>query len=289
MSTALIVEGGGMRGAYAAGALLGLAERGVAFDRVWATSSGACSAAYFVAGGGTEGIRIWEDLVSGGQLIRFRNLFAGRGCLDLDYLIRTFRERVPLDWGRLAAAQSQLWVVLTDCRLGEAVYHRVRGAEVFDVLCAATALPFATRGYARVDGVDYADGGITDSIPFAAAIAAGATEVTVILTHAPGYRMRPFPLGLARLAFPRFPRVARALRDRYRNYNGSLDLLASPPPGVSLRLIRPSALALRRFTRARSRLRAAVSQGRRDALESLPGSPEPPEPHFFLGGPAATL
>lgn len=48
--TALIIEGGGVRGAWAAGALAALREfQHDPFDLVVAVSSGACSAAYFVA------------------------------------------------------------------------------------------------------------------------------------------------------------------------------------------------------------------------------------------------
>src|SRR5437867_3062053 len=83
-----------------------------------------------------------------------------------------------------------------------------------------------------------------------AAAGAGATDVTVILTHERGYRMRPFPEALARLAFPRFPRMARALSQRYRTYNAALDLLASPLPGVKVRVIQPQRLSVGRFTRS---------------------------------------
>jgi len=49
-TTALIVEGGAMRGAWAAGVLAFLYKKGRRqYDLVYAASSGACSAAYFVA------------------------------------------------------------------------------------------------------------------------------------------------------------------------------------------------------------------------------------------------
>src|SRR6185295_19883006 len=60
--TALIVEGGAMRGAWAAGVLAFLHERGERqYDLVYAASSGACSAAYFVAGMWEPGLTIWRE------------------------------------------------------------------------------------------------------------------------------------------------------------------------------------------------------------------------------------
>src|ERR1017187_5736003 len=62
-TTALIVEGGAMRGAWAAGVLAFLRERGRhQFDLVYAASSGACSAAYFVADMWEPGLAIWSEL-----------------------------------------------------------------------------------------------------------------------------------------------------------------------------------------------------------------------------------
>jgi predicted acylesterase/phospholipase RssA len=62
-TTALIVEGGAMRGAWAAGVLAAfLYEQGRRqYDFVYAASSGACSAAYFVAGMCEPGLSVWRD------------------------------------------------------------------------------------------------------------------------------------------------------------------------------------------------------------------------------------
>src|SRR5258708_34012234 len=61
--TALIVEGGAMRGAWAAGVLAYLHESGRRqYDVVYAASSGACSAAYFVANMCGPGVPIWREL-----------------------------------------------------------------------------------------------------------------------------------------------------------------------------------------------------------------------------------
>jgi predicted patatin/cPLA2 family phospholipase len=69
--TALIVEGGAMRGAWAAGVLAFLHETGRRqYDLVYAASSGACSAAYFVAG-------LWDP----GLTISSENMFHFRSRL----------------------------------------------------------------------------------------------------------------------------------------------------------------------------------------------------------------
>src|SRR5437899_10984555 len=94
--TALIVEGGAMRGAWAAGALAFLHERGQRqFDLVYAASSGACSAAYFVAGMWEPGLTIWREFAC--QSVRKINFFYRQPVVDLAYLVdNVFRQCVPL-------------------------------------------------------------------------------------------------------------------------------------------------------------------------------------------------
>src|SRR5687767_15901602 len=96
--TALIVEGGAMRGAWAAGVLACLHDRGQRqFDLVYAASSGACSAAYFVAGMLDTSLEIWREHVCGRKLVCKTNFLRFKPIIDLAYLIdHIFNERVTL-------------------------------------------------------------------------------------------------------------------------------------------------------------------------------------------------
>src|SRR5204862_5372770 len=84
--SALIVEGGAMRGAWAAGVLAFLHEHGLGqYDLVYAASSGACSAAYFVAGMWEPGLTIWREYAC--QVVRKINFLRRKPILDLAYLV----------------------------------------------------------------------------------------------------------------------------------------------------------------------------------------------------------
>ncbi|HZI32366.1 MAG TPA: patatin-like phospholipase family protein, partial [Candidatus Binatia bacterium] len=173
-STALIVEGGAMRGAWAAGVLGFLHERGWRhFDRVYAASSGACSAAYFVAGMWEPGLNIWRNLAS--HAVRKTNVLRRKPIIDLAYLVdHVFRKHVPLSVEALQKAPTRFFIVLTDCHTGEPVYFHVRDDRVFAALRATSTMPLATRGFDFVDGHPYADGGVSDPIPIRRAIEDGA-------------------------------------------------------------------------------------------------------------------
>lgn len=260
-----------MRGAWAAGVLAFLHQRGCRqYDLTYAASSGACSAAYFVAGMWQPGLSIWREYAC--KAVRKINLLRHKPVIDLAYLVdHVFRKHVPLSVEALQKAPTQFFIVLTDCHTGGPVYFHARDERVFAALRATASMPLATRGYDYVDDHPYADGGVADPIPIERAIQDGATDITVVLTHGPDLRLKPLPRWLGRVAFPQFPEVARAWTTRQCvRYNAALDLLKQPPRGIHLRVFSPvKPLSIGSFTNARKRIEAAMDLGYSEAFEQL--------------------
>jgi predicted patatin/cPLA2 family phospholipase len=269
--TALIIEGGAMRGAWAAGVLAFLHQRGLRqYDLTYAASSGACSAAYFVAGMWQPGLSIWREHAC--KVVRKINFLRHKPVIDLAYLVdHVFRQHVPLSIEALQKAPTRFFIVLTDCDTGEPVYFHARDERVFDALRATSSMPLATRGYDFVDGHPFADGGIADPIPIQRAIQDGATDITVVLTHSPDLRLKPLPRWLGRVAFPEFPKVGEAWTTRQcEKYNSALALLKNPPPGIKLQVFSPvRPLSIGCFTNTQKRIEAAVDCGYSEALAQL--------------------
>jgi predicted patatin/cPLA2 family phospholipase len=266
-TTALVVEGGGMRGAYAAGAIVELVQnQRRTYDAIWATSSGAASAAYAVTRQ-PEGITIWRDHLHGRRLVNPWRLLAARPALDLDYLVdEVFAKRVPLDVQALKRSGTPLIVPATDADDGRANYFDLRRGDPFPILKAAMALPGAIRKPIEIEGQPYVDGGVVDQVPIQKAIDAGATDITVVLTRPASYTPRPMGrLGL-RLASGPFPGIRGALMTRHERYLRAMRTLKSPPAGVRVRVVRPRLeMPLKRWTRKRRLLLAAIQAGGEDA------------------------
>jgi predicted patatin/cPLA2 family phospholipase len=269
--TALIVEGGAMRGAWAAGVLAYLQECGRRqFDLVYAASSGACSAAYFVADMWEPAMTIWRELAC--NVVRKSNFLRRKPIIDLAYLVDyVVRERMPLSVETLQKMPTRFFIVLTHCHTGEPVYFHACDDRVFAALRATSSMPLATRGFDYVDDQAYADGGVSDPIPLQRAIQDGATDITVVLTHNPAFRLKPVPRWMGKLAYPDFPEVARvwtALQNV--NYNAALDLMKQPPPGVRIQVFRPlRPLPLGSFAVDPKQIAAALILGHDEALQQL--------------------
>jgi predicted patatin/cPLA2 family phospholipase len=267
--TALIVEGGAMRGAWAAGVLGYLHERGRRqYDLVYAASSGALSAAYFVAGMWEPAAAIWRELAC--NVVRKSNFLRRKPIIDLAYLVdHIIRTRVPLSVEALQSMPARFFIVLTDCQTGEPVYFHARDDRIFAALRATASMPLATRGFDYVDGQPFADGGIADPIPIRRAIQDGATDLTVVLTHKRDFRLKPVPRWMGRLAYPEFPAVAQAWTARQNvHYNAALDMMNRPPAGIRIQVFHPlRPLPVGALTVAQKQIAAALVLGRAEALQ----------------------
>jgi predicted patatin/cPLA2 family phospholipase len=269
--TALIVEGGAMRGAWAAGVLASLQERGrKQYDLVYAASSGACSAAYFVADMWEPALAIWRELAC--NVVRKSNFLRRKPIIDLAYLVDyVIRKRIPLSVELLQKMPTRFYIVLTDCHTGEPVYFHACDDRVFAALRATSSMPLATRGFDHVDGHPYADGGVSDPIPLQRAIQDGATDITVVLTHNPAFRLKPVPRWMGKLAYPEFPKVAQVWTARQNvNYNAALDLMKQPPAGVRIQVFRPlRPLPVGSFSVKPKQIAAALLLGHDEALQQM--------------------
>jgi len=270
-----------MRGAWAAGVLAYLQGCGRRqYDLVYAASSGACSAVYFVADMWEPGLAIWRELAC--NVVRKSNFLRRKPIIDLAYLVdHVIRKRVPLSVEALQKAPTRFFIVLTDCHTGEPVYFHVCDDRVFAALRATSSMALATRGYDYVDGQPYADGGVADPIPIRRAIQDGATDITVVLTHNPAFRLKPVPRWMGKLAYPEWPMVAKVWTARQNvNYNAALDLMKQPPAGVRFQVFRPlRPLPVGSFTIEPKRIAAALALGHDEALQQMATSDAEP-----LGG-----
>lgn len=266
MTRTLLLEGGGLRGAFAAGVVDELVQQNVGrFDDIIAVSSGAPTAAYLAMDQMAECLRVWMNYTHGTQLIAWRNLVRGRRFLDVDRLVGVFAEKVPMNIGALARTNARLWIAVTDCRSGELALVRANPGNVFPLLRATMALPIANGEVVDVDGVPYIDGGVTQPVPLDRALALGAHETVVVLTQPRGYR-RSSEAALSRVAswtYPRFPGVRTAFLDRTARANDMLAHIDTLEARGTLSVIRPAApLPATRLSRKQSDIVATVACGR---------------------------
>ena len=182
---ALIVEGGAMRGVFSCGGGIALEALGLtrAFDEVYACSSGAINAAYFLAGQAAYSVSIYYNEVNNRQFI---NPLRIKNILSMDFLFdEVIKRRKPLDVERVLASPTNLRISITDARTGAGflVDSRDDRYALLDSLRASATHPLLSERSIRLGDRDCFDGGFANPLPIKEALEAGCHR-RIAVTHA---------------------------------------------------------------------------------------------------------
>ena len=202
MKRALVLSGGGSRGAYEIGAWQALSELGVRFHAVYGTSIGAINAGLVAQGDVGLAVQLWEnidlrqvldtdeeDFAIGQMIHRKRDV--------IPFLLENARHlRVDpaplenlmaryLDEKRVRAGGMELGVMTvrvpqmqpTPVRL-----KHMKPGSLNDWLMASASC-FPVFPLKCIDGERYLDGGYYDNLPVDMAIADGADEIVAVSVH----------------------------------------------------------------------------------------------------------
>jgi NTE family protein len=275
---ALVLSGGGAKGAYEAGVAAVFVERGLPIRLVAGSSAGALNAA-MIADGRIERLEaLWRGLTRDRVYsLRAGVFFAGLlpGWLTLLTLDRAgslfdpapLRELIDasLDLDRIRASPVRLLVVTTDlARREQRLFDNQTVTR--EALMAAAAVPGAFPAV-KVDGALLVDGGLAGRAPVLEALAAGAgvERAVVVMSYAPDERGVP-PTTLRRAVEEAFEMgmIHQIRRD--------VELARLKFPAVELHLLTPSApLWLRPLDFDPPAIARALERGRADALACLSG------------------
>lgn len=274
---ALVVEGGGGRGAFSAGMLAALDEEGLtgSFDAVFGASAGAFNAAWLLSGAMGTGAKVWGDRQVVRATVNLAAPLRGRPVVDSRHLVEeVYTRRVPLDFAAVLAHPVQFRPVATDADTGEAVdLHPLIGdvATVKRALAATANLPLLGGRPVELGGRRFLDAGVAEPVPVRAAIRWGATHALVLRTTpestapepVPPFQRRFMALWLGRRA----PGAARAWPRRFERETADEELLrrlgAEPAARPAVLQVRPPDTAAGRLADDRdpAQLAAAVEVG----------------------------
>src|SRR3954467_3378167 len=164
---ALVVEGGGMRGAVSGGMALALDELGLAgaFDAAYGSSAGCLNAMWLVSGRLRDGIPTWTDPSLVHELISKRRALRGGRVVDVETLVEERYEQLsPGLFDAVLAGRTELHPIATDVETAEAVDLH---ASIVDqpslrvALRASAALPILSGPPVTVDGRPFIDAGLS--------------------------------------------------------------------------------------------------------------------------------
>ena len=268
-NTALVLEGGGMRGVFTAGVLDFFIDKGITFDNVTGVSAGAGHAVSYLSSQRGRAYRVNVNYLDDKRYCSLRSLVGTGDLFGADMLYREIPEKLdPYDYDAYLAQKSVFRAVVTDCETGCAEYPVIREMKNdIQYVRASASMPFVSR-IVRIGSGRFLDGGISDPIPFEHMLDLGCNKVVTVLTQPYGYRKkRSSAYSVLSAAFyPAYKGLRYSICERYALYNDTLDALEAAEESGEVFVIRPPrSLGIGRTEKDRALLDCAYNLGYAEA------------------------
>ena len=274
-NTALVLEGGGLRGVFTCGVLDCFMDHGISFPFTVGVSAGACNGLSYMSWQRGRAKSSNIDLMDKYHYVGLRYLLT-QGCImDFKLLFEDLPERIiPYDYDAYFSNPSRFVMVATNCLTGKAEYLEEKSSSerVMSVVRASSSLPYVTK-ITYVDGIPMLDGGIVDSIPVRYAMKQGYENPVVVLTRNRGYRKKQGKVRIAKAFYRKYPALQNALMERNTVYNQTMELIESLEDQGKITIIRPiRQVEVGRMEKNTAKLSALYQEGydiARSFIESL--------------------
>ncbi len=262
MSIGLILEGGGMRGAFTAGVLEVFLAEDINFKYVAGVSAGALTAMSYLSGQKRRNYNTFVDYATNDQYASVANLAKTGNIFNFDYILGdVVDELLPFDFNAFFSNDAEFLIGATHCETGRPVFFRksqMKSKEnLLTALRASSSLPLVSKNV-EIGGYDFLDGGIANPIPFEKSIADGNERNVVVLTRNVDYEMKPTSPAMRAMLnamYLEYPNLVRTMCMRHEIYRRQIARLEALEQEGRVIIIRPLApLKVDRYEKNREKL-----------------------------------
>ena len=277
-----------MRGMFTAGVLDVLMENGLVTDGAIGVSAGAVFGCNYKSHQIGRVIRYNTEYCNDKRYASFKNLVKTGNLYSEQFCYHEVPEKLdPFNEAAFAASPMDFFVVCTDVKTGEPIYHKCRKGDAEDVLWmeASASMPLAAK-IVKIGHYGLLDGGVADSIPVRFFESIGYKRNLIILTQPKGYiKKKNKFLPAIRAKYFRYPAFVEAVADRHERYNETLSYIWMLEQAGKDYVIRPPIpLEIGAMERDPAQLRRVYETGRavaqiqvekiRDFLNAVKAAPE---------------
>jgi len=272
--SAMVLEGGSLRGLFTAGVLDVMMENEITYPYVNGVSAGAMGGMSFISGQITRTKDVNIDYRNDHQYIGIRNLLFRDGIFNFEYLFHVISEEYnPFDWDSFYRNPTRFAVVATNCRTGGAEYFEKGVCKEMETAASASSSMPLLAHMIKIQGEKYLDGGVAMPIAYGKPLEEGYQKVVVVLTREHGYRKKPVSpkmMNLYAKFYGEYPYLLERLRNVPEHYNEmQLEMDRLQEEG-KIFLIRPEyPVKVKRIEKDKEKLEELYQEGRRIMTENL--------------------
>lgn len=271
--TALILEGGGMRGLFTSGVLDAFLDEKIEIPTCYGVSAGACNATSYYSHQRGRSRAVNINYVNDKRYMSWDNFFSSGSLFSEKMMFHAIPERlIPFDYEAYKKCDPDSIAVCTSMITGRPVYIRVPKdlRTQYQPVLASMSLPLISKPV-PYKGDLLLDGGIADPIPAERAIRDGADKLVVVLTRQKGYVKEPeSTLALSKVWYHEYPSFLRTIARRHEVYNASVryvEALEEAGKAVVIRPARPVLIA--RTEKDVRKLNALYQEGYNEAIAKM--------------------
>ncbi len=224
----LVLEGGGMRGAYTAGCLSWLIDEGIQFDYAYGISTGAVHLTSYLFKNKEYLYDMSTDIIADKSVIGLRPLLTEGKLVAYDRMFNHFLiDKLHFDIKNLIGNTStKAKYGVYDLSVGKTIYLPLEEMNM-NVLKACCSLPLIGK-IVKEGQHEFLDGGITKMIPIEEAVNDGCSDHLIITTKPIDYVRKPansFIVKWMSLAYKKCPSIGKDYANRHLNYNKQIEII----------------------------------------------------------------
>ncbi|MBQ9993408.1 MAG: patatin family protein [Clostridia bacterium] len=259
MSVGLVLEGGGMRGAYTAGVLAALHSEGIAIDYIAGVSAGALTAMNYISGQPRRGYDVFVSYAEDERYMGLSHLREKGMVFNFDFVLGTLaHELLPFDFDAFFKSPCRLKIGTTELNSGGALFFDksdLLGDDRLTALRASASLPLVSQTV-RFRGFELLDGGLASPIPIEQSIADGNDRHIVVMTRPRDYvKKKSHNLALIRRRYARYPMFLELMARRHEIYSAQREkIFRLEREGKAVVLCPQAPLTVGRYERRREKL-----------------------------------
>ena len=264
----LVLEGGGMRGAYTAGVLDWLLENEIYFDYVVGISSGALYATMYAQKDRNALREASIEIASDKRNVGMKAIMAEKTIVGYNFLFDQIKNKSKFDLTKQDDTEIKVEIGVYDINEQETIW--VNSEEIAKhpkMVQAACTLPIFGRAV-KIDGKPYMDGGVTTMIPIERSLEAGCEMHMVVTTKSDEFIRKPqgfVQRNLLRQVYRKSPKLVSDFESRtdvYYEERAQIEKLEQE--GKALYMYPSKELGVSRFKGDKEQFQGLFDTARRD-------------------------
>ena len=272
--TALILEGGGMRGAFTAGIITRLLENEIYINYCIGVSAGATNLVNYLSRNIENTKKSFVGLSSDPNIGGLKSMLTGKGYFNQKYIYEKSCLKngfLEFDYKIFFSNPARYKIPVFARDFGKTLYFsnkNVHSAKMlFEAVRASSSLPLLMKP-TYVNSIAFYDGGIAAPLPINEAIRDGFKKFLIVFTRVESYQKPPVhKTTLAMLS--RYPYLKKALQKRHQTYNRTVKFISDLERAGSALVLRPDEMPIKNSTIDSDKVLLVYESGLAKAQEKM--------------------